>query len=98
MLYDAKGKPMYGEGVNAQTPGNAQEQQLRQWHQAPWWARMFGFTWRRMLHDGSAYTGDGPTYQYQTTRTRARDALEKTYNDPYMQMAAAARQQGERKR
>lgn len=53
---------------------------LHPWEPAPWWARLFGYTWRRG-RERNRFRDEFITYEYRTDRQRAREALEETYGE-----------------
>jgi len=68
-----KEQRMYGEGAAPTTQWPPEQK----WERAPWWARVFGFTWRRIRFEASVY--DNAIYDYRTKRQLAREFLEKSY-------------------
>lgn len=47
------------------------------WQRAPWWARMFGYAWRRVHDDRLSYRWD-----YRTKKQLAREFLAQQFASP----------------
>lgn len=51
----------------------------QKWERAPWWARMFGYKWRKMKWPTDTFSHETADYAYQTNKQRAQEFIHETF-------------------